>query len=216
MPKIKKGFKVDRLKSKNDPAKLRKGRRGKEAAERAAKEAVQASSGTQVARPKVIKFDTDSMKDYITGFHLRKNVRRMQAMKKVKDDHRAQVNSERKERRESRRLVYNTISQFPINEEFRLVMPGQEEGDSDEDVDGGRYTETYAGQNEESMVDVEVEELDLTGTGRVRASRDDASSDDDDDDDESAEAPMNPLFASAAAFPTNGAPTKVRLVRKRK
>eukprot|EP01064_Diplonema_japonicum_P002523 TRINITY_DN115_c4_g1_i1.p1 TRINITY_DN115_c4_g1~~TRINITY_DN115_c4_g1_i1.p1 ORF type:complete len:236 (+),score=59.33 TRINITY_DN115_c4_g1_i1:72-710(+) len=209
--KIKKGFKVDRIKARRDPMNLRKKKGGVKKDESVTKVSVNTGGGA-ASRPKVIKFDTDSMKDYITGFHQRKNQRRMYAIKKAKDEHRATVNSERKQTRESQRNLYNTMSQFPITEDFKLSMPGDENsGDEEED-----YTQTYTGAQEDTVVDVEVEALNLGGpVGTVQQARE-LSSDDESDDGagatQSFPAPANP---NPFAF-SSSAPAKVRLIRKRK
>eukprot|EP01059_Diplonema_ambulator_P005967 TRINITY_DN1573_c0_g1_i1.p1 TRINITY_DN1573_c0_g1~~TRINITY_DN1573_c0_g1_i1.p1 ORF type:complete len:235 (+),score=51.07 TRINITY_DN1573_c0_g1_i1:46-705(+) len=219
MVKIKKGFKVDRIKARRDPANLRKNKRGGKKDDNK-QGTVNVSTGTgAAARPKIIKFDTESMKDYITGFHQRKNQRRMYAIKKAKEEHRATVNTERKQKRESRRQMYNNLSQFPINEDFKLTMPGDENSDESGDEDfGGTHRQTYTGAQDDTVVDVEVEALDLggpTGTTRTHAAADSSS-------DEESEEPENPnQFPSGKssnpfAFPSSGTPAKVRLIRKRK
>ena len=159
-------------------------------------------------------------------------------MKKAKEDHRATVNSERRERREERRKIYNNISQFQINEAFRLEMPGddQEEahhGDEDMASDAGSsdsyevsddvsedvaepstHKETYSGANEDTEVDVEVEELDLGGFGGASSSA--FAGQLGGTLHKRAKAKPKAPTEDPSAFPAVPAPTRVRLIRKRR
>eukprot|EP00754_Rhynchopus_humris_P040102 Rhum_TRINITY_DN23149_c0_g1::Rhum_TRINITY_DN23149_c0_g1_i1::g.177257::m.177257 len=237
MVKIKKGFKVDRAKARRDPAQLRKGKRAVDAKKNSKVEASTAPTPAS-ARPKVIKFNTDQMKDYITGFHVRKNQRRMYAIKKAKDDHRAQVNSERKDRREERRKIFNQISQFQINEDYKLEMPGtgsddeaaddddessedeSDDADSDEGDADGVDRVTYAGANDDTQVDIEVGELDLGIVGGASSASRSAP-----DQARRRPRPAGGAASGGGGFPSSdaafpgteaAAPTRVRLIRRRR
>ena len=186
---------------------LRKGKRGQDA--RA--ELASTGSGSTVVRPKVIKLDSAGMKDFITGFHQRKNQRRIFAIKKAKDEHRKTVNAERRQRREERRQTYNNMTQFPITEDYKLAIPGKDsdnesdDNDVDMEEEGQVETTTYNGTQNDTVVDVEVEGLDLgTNSHTVRAR---APSSEDSSEDEA---------EKSTAFPSAAPTGRYRLVRKRK
>ncbi|KAJ9467372.1 hypothetical protein DIPPA_08471 [Diplonema papillatum] len=211
MPKLKKGFKVDRIKAGKDPSNLRKGKRAKPAETQVI--SANTSTSAAAARPKAIKFNATQMQEYITGFHVRKNQRRMYAMKKAKEDHRSSMNDERKKRRESRRQIYNKLSQFPISEDFRLSLPGDgmDSDDAFDEETGRANRQSYQGADEDTTVDVVVEDLEgLPGQsfGKIRALIDES---DDDEDDEGADSVQDEL-----AFPSVPMPSKVRLIRKKR
>ena len=168
----------------------------------------------------------------------------MYAIKKAKDDHRAQVNSERKDRREERRKIFNQISQFQINEDYKLEMPGtgsddgagdddddnddddessdegEDTSDADSDAGAGVDRVTYAGANDDTQVDIEVGELDLGIVGGASSTTRAAPE----------QARRRPRSTGASSgggggFPSSdtgfpgteaAAPTRVRLIRRRR
>eukprot|EP01062_Namystynia_karyoxenos_P036025 TRINITY_DN2626_c1_g1_i1.p2 TRINITY_DN2626_c1_g1~~TRINITY_DN2626_c1_g1_i1.p2 ORF type:complete len:247 (+),score=65.36 TRINITY_DN2626_c1_g1_i1:78-818(+) len=185
MPKLKKGFKSDRLAAKRDPAKLRKRRAVKTGQAKvtsgsmraAGKDGGKQKDGEKKSRPKVVSLDTKSLKTYVTGFHKRKMQRQLYARRKAKEAHRAAVNSERRDRRERRRQLYNQVSQFQIDENWKVQVPedmveddpgGGSGSDSDEDVEEEEEAgpATYDGA-EGSVVEVSTEPLSLGGPSAV-------------------------------------------------
>eukprot|EP01065_Artemidia_motanka_P025436 TRINITY_DN30432_c0_g1_i1.p1 TRINITY_DN30432_c0_g1~~TRINITY_DN30432_c0_g1_i1.p1 ORF type:complete len:241 (+),score=68.47 TRINITY_DN30432_c0_g1_i1:62-784(+) len=240
MAKMKKGFKSDRLAAKRDPA-----RRRKEKAMKTGKATVSSAhmkpgkkaesggigggdKGEKKARPKAINLDTKSLKEYVTGFHKRKMQRKLYGRKRAREAHRAAVNTERRERRERRRQLFNQVTQFPMDENFKICLPDEESDYDDDDGDGPvsaeptAHNEVYEGA-EESTVEVCTEPLALATSvlappvrqGRRRVREESAS--------ESEEAPPPPrrrrrqAAAADLGFPeTDPVPgAKLRLVRRR-
>lgn len=74
------------------------------------------------AAVKEIKFDNEARRDYVLGFHRRKNERRAQAQFQVRVTHRKKVQSDRQDMREAARQQYNALMQVPIGPDFTLDL----------------------------------------------------------------------------------------------
>eukprot|EP00662_Eupelagonemidae_sp_cell21_P042921 gene42921-41488_t len=65
----------------------------------------------------------------------------------MKEAHRAEVNKERRNRREQRRQKYNQVSQFPIGEDWKIgqLEAGSDDGFGEEEEDEEEEDEEEGG-----------------------------------------------------------------------
>mmetsp|Transcript_7947 Transcript_7947/g.10614 ORF Transcript_7947/g.10614 Transcript_7947/m.10614 type:complete len:254 (-) Transcript_7947:168-929(-) len=78
-------------------------------------------------QPKEISFDSSSREEFLTGFHRRKNERRVNASMQKRRSHTKKIRTERKDRREAARQQYNEMMQHPIKPDFTFQPSGEVE-----------------------------------------------------------------------------------------
>jgi hypothetical protein len=128
--KERRGFKSDRL-ERFQVSRLKKmGKKVKEANKNAKPVAV-----------KEVKFDDAARKDFLLGFHKRKNERRITAYLDVKRKQKKENTQFRREQREEARKAYNTYAKVPILPDYSYRLPNPLEDAAAEAADDAEVFE---------------------------------------------------------------------------
>lgn len=114
----KKGFKVDRYQRYQENRKRQQGIATKD------------SKKEKPGSVKEVRFDASDRKEFLTGFHKRKNERRATAFMDVKHKQKVENSKFRREQREEARRAYNAYAKVPILPDYSYRLPSAAEADA--------------------------------------------------------------------------------------
>eukprot|EP00331_Platyophrya_macrostoma_P000717 CAMPEP_0176408212 /NCGR_PEP_ID=MMETSP0127-20121128/1827_1 /TAXON_ID=938130 /ORGANISM="Platyophrya macrostoma, Strain WH" /LENGTH=249 /DNA_ID=CAMNT_0017787475 /DNA_START=102 /DNA_END=851 /DNA_ORIENTATION=+ len=122
----KKGFKVDRYERYQEHRKQQQGLG-----------TTKASKKEKPGSVKEVRFDATDRKEFLTGFHKRKNERRATAFLDMKHKQKVENSKFRREQREEARKAYNAYAKVPILPDYSYHLPSAASaagaGEDDED-----------------------------------------------------------------------------------
>lgn len=121
----KKGFKIDRYE------RYQAKRRGEVVPNKKKKDVVQSAT-------KEVRFDESARQEFLTGFHKRKNERRVKAFTDAKKKIAKENQKMRQEQREEARRAYNNFAKVPILPDYSYQLPNYtgDDGEEEEGEDG--------------------------------------------------------------------------------